>query len=283
MNQTNAHGKIGAFFTPSNTAKQNYLYLQFAGESDGGAAEGRGIDSFLLLYTHAGKGELEYLDRHYAVGAGEGFIIHCKQPYAYRPAPGADWKYDYFNINGQSFPVYYNQLLSARRLVFRAEAGTKLREWIGDLQMSARMPPGPKSELVASKTILCILTELIVADDTRLAEQGVMPKYVEGIMAHINRNYAAPITLDALAERFNVSKYHLSREFKKYTGYSPNEYVISVRINRAKALLKHTGDTVGEIAVRTGYGDVNHFIQLFKSREGLTPAAFRKRWTGEDA
>ena len=106
-------------------------------------------------------------------------------------------------------------------------------------------------------------------------------KVLHGIMKYINEYYRQQITLDELAAEFNVSKFHLSREFKKYTGYSPNEYVISVRLSRAKELLRNTARTITEIAQITGCGDVNHFIQLFKSHEKVTPAVFRRRWNRE--
>lgn len=64
------------FFTPSNTAKQNYLYLQCAGSIS--AARNYVppqpiMDSYLLLYTYSGSGELEYMDRRFTISQGEGF------------------------------------------------------------------------------------------------------------------------------------------------------------------------------------------------------------------
>ena len=281
-----ARGPGGAFFTPSNTARQNYLYLQFAGEQTlepGGAVDGRPIDSFLLLYARQGQGELSYMDKRAAVSPVEGFLISCEKPFSYRAAQTGPWRFDLFNMNGLSFPAYYQQLVRAHRAVFRAGEGTRVAGLIGDLANSAAMKSGPQSELVTSATIVLILTELIVSGGERRAAENMMPGYIGGIMEHLGLNYRGQVSLDSLADRFNVSKYHLSREFKKYTGYSPNEYLISVRISHAKELLKHSAATVGEIAILAGCGDVNHFIQLFKSREGMTPAAFRKRWMGEGA
>lgn len=276
----------GAFFTPSNTARQNYLYLQFAGGQalkPGEAIEGRPIDSYLLLYALEGQGELSYMEKRTVVSEGEGVLISCLKSFSYRASQAGPWRVSLFNMNGLSFPAYYQQLVSAHRAFFRAGEGTRVAGLIADLSRSAALKSGPQSELVTSTTIVCILTELIVSGGERRAEENVMPGYIGGIMEHLGANFRGQISLDSLADRFSVSKYHLSREFKKYTGYSPNEYLISVRISHAKELLKHTGATVGEIALMTGCGDVNHFIQLFKSREGMTPAAFRKRWMGESA
>lgn len=279
-------GPHGVFFTPSNTARQNYLYLQFAGEQTlrpGEATEGRPIASYFLLFTREGQGELTYMDKRITISEGEGFLISCLNPFSYRAAQTGFWRFSLFNMNGLNLPAYYHQLASAHRVFFRAEAQSRVADLISDLARSAAMKPGPQSELVTSTTIVCILTELIVSSGEHKVEEGAIPGYIGEVMEHLGANYRGRISLDSLAHQFSVSKYHLSREFKKYTGYSPNEYLISVRISHAKELLKHTGTTVGEIARMIGCSDVNHFIQLFKSREGMTPAAFRKRWMGESA
>ncbi len=276
-----AHG--GTFFTPSNTARQNYLYLKFAGEqtlAPGDSVERRSIDSYLLLFVRAGQGEMTFMDKRLTITAGEGVIINCLNPFSYRAANAEPWRFLLFHMNGQSFHAYYHQLVSAHRAHFHAEKGTRVAELIGELAYNAAIKPGPQSELVISTTLISLLTELIVSGVARHTQRSAMPGYVSGIMEHLTTNFRDQISLDALADQFNVSKYHLSREFKKYTGYSPNEYLISVRISHAKELLKHSNTTIGEIALLTGCGDVNHFIQLFKSREGMTPAAFRKRWAG---
>jgi len=191
-------------------------------------------------------------------------------------------------------PIYYSQLTSERSgssaedagwkngfARFRTEEGSIVDSSIRRLSDIALLPGTAQSELLASTFITNILTELIVNHNP--AEGGLkpMPRYIEGIMKYINNYYRQQITLDELAAEFNVSKFHLSREFKKYTGYSPNEYVITVRISHAKELLRNTAHTITEIAQITGCGDVNHFIQLFKNREKVTPAVFRRRWSPE--
>ena len=181
-------------------------------------------------------------------------------------------------MTGTSFGVYYNQFTAAHKPVFTVPEGSELAAHLEALAKAAHSKSTPQSELIISTEIICLLTQLVLKTDESASSKHTMPYYIEGIMERINSGYKDHITLDSLAAEFNVSKFHLSREFKKYTGYSPNEYLISVRINHAKELLRHTGYSVGEISQLTGCGDVNHFIQLFKSREKTTPAAFRRHW-----
>ena len=63
-------------------------------------------------------------------------------------------------------------------------------------------------------------------------------------------------------------------------GITVNEYLINARISYAKELLKYTDMPVGEIAFESGMNNVTHFINLFKSREEMTPLAYRKAWRG---
>ena len=68
----------------------------------------------------------------------------------------------------------------------------------------------------------------------------------------------------------------MSREFKRYIGKSPNDYLIDRRLDRVKELLSDSNRTIAEIGSLVGIPNTSHLLYLFKSREGLTPSAFRK-------
>lgn len=81
------------------------------------------------------------------------------------------------------------------------------------------------------------------------------------------------ISIESLERVANMSKSSLTRLFKKELGVSPMEYVISERISKAKELLKMT-KSVKESCFGAGFSDVNYFVRIFKSKEGITPGAF---------
>jgi AraC-like DNA-binding protein len=68
-----------------------------------------------------------------------------------------------------------------------------------------------------------------------------------------------------------VNKYYLAKLFKRHTGFSPGEFLISLRMTAAKALLKDTDLTIAEIADAVGIEHVSHFINLFKRRVSTAP------------
>ncbi|TXK68224.1 helix-turn-helix transcriptional regulator [Paenibacillus sp. N3.4] len=86
------------------------------------------------------------------------------------------------------------------------------------------------------------------------------------------------MSLDQLADEHAVSKFHLAKRFKQYTGYSPHEFLIQIRMTHAKEWLKYSDLPISEITARVGIDNTSHFINLFKDRFTQTPLAFRKKW-----
>ena len=101
------------------------------------------------------------------------------------------------------------------------------------------------------------------------------PSFIQKITEYITENYSAEITLDELAERFSVSKSHLSRQFKATTGFGLNEYITIVRIKNAERLVLTTDLSMTEIATKCGFNDSNYFSSVFKKLKGVPPLKFR--------
>ena len=98
------------------------------------------------------------------------------------------------------------------------------------------------------------------------------------VLAHIDANFTSDIHLDELAQRFDISKYYLTREFKRAYGETIFQHIISLRINYAKRLLRFTDKSVEEIAALCGFKDQSYFSKQFKKAENVTCLAFRRRW-----
>ena len=93
---------------------------------------------------------------------------------------------------------------------------------------------------------------------------------------YMNRHLFEPLTVQGVAEAVNLSASHFSREFKARTGYSPYEYIVLRRIDKAKYLLTSTRQSVKEVAYATGYNSEENFIHSFQKHVGIPPGLFRK-------
>ena len=92
------------------------------------------------------------------------------------------------------------------------------------------------------------------------------------VIRYINENIEKNVSLDRLARRFFVSKYHLCRAFKKHNGISIHGYINQKRVMRAKQLIA-AGETAAGAAYRVGFGDYSSFYRAYVKVVGKAPTA----------
>ena len=116
----------------------------------------------------------------------------------------------------------------------------------------------------------------------RLEPQSLFKnKEMMEIQTYIDKNYAEIDSLQEVAEKFFISNSHFSRAFKEYSGYSPIQYLMNIRIYKSQELLLNTNMRVNEISNMVGYKDNNNFIKQFKAKLGLTPNSYRNENANE--
>jgi two-component system response regulator YesN len=99
---------------------------------------------------------------------------------------------------------------------------------------------------------------------------------VKSACLHILFNVEDDISVKNVAEKLFISKAHLSEVFKQSTGTSLLEYITSVKVERAKYLLRTSPFKNYEIAEKLGFSDHEYFSKIFKKHTGFPPAVFRK-------
>ena len=95
----------------------------------------------------------------------------------------------------------------------------------------------------------------------------------------IDRDYAQPLDVEALARGVNMSAGHLSREFKAAYGESPYSYLMTRRIERAMALLRRGDLSVTEVCFEVGCSSLGTFSTRFTELVGVSPSAYRREPT----
>jgi AraC-like DNA-binding protein len=99
----------------------------------------------------------------------------------------------------------------------------------------------------------------------------------------IDREYAQPLDVEALARGVNMSGGHLSREFKRAFGESPYSYLMTRRIERAMALLRRGDLSVTEVCFTVGCSSLGTFSTRFTELVGMPPSAYRRLATDATA
>ena len=103
-----------------------------------------------------------------------------------------------------------------------------------------------------------------------------LTKQIIASKLYIDKNYYDNISLDKMAAKACVSKFHFIRIFKKYYGITPNQYLQEVRIENAKKLLQKS-KSIDEVCYEIGFASKTSFISLFKKLTGSTPLAYQNK------
>jgi len=109
--------------------------------------------------------------------------------------------------------------------------------------------------------------------DARLRELVSMRK----VRDRIDRDYAKPLDIEALAAGVHLSAGHLSRRFRETYGESPYSYLMTRRIERAMALLRRGDRSVTEVCFEVGCSSLGTFSSRFTELVGVPPSVYRER------
>ncbi|HEX7173764.1 MAG TPA: AraC family transcriptional regulator [Pyrinomonadaceae bacterium] len=104
---------------------------------------------------------------------------------------------------------------------------------------------------------------------------GLSGPALRRVLAYMADNYGHDLSLTDLAGEAGISTFHFAREFKRSTGEAPHQYLIKLRVERAKGLLAEGRLPIVEVGLRTGFNSQSHFARLFRRLTGTTPGSYR--------
>lgn len=228
-------------------------------------------DSLLLSYTYSGEGVLNYLGQSYPIRQGTGFLIDCRIPHEYRTT-GDHWEHADIHFSGKQAATLYSCFKQYGIVTF-TYAASAFNQMVDELLYVYTNLFSMRNLYVenALSTILCMILK-----NSEKEGFSRIPTTYRHIVRYMESNYMYPLSLDELSERFHVSKYHMSREFKKHTGYSPGDYLVMLRVQHASILLSQSDLSVESVAMQSGFGNMSNFNSQIKKRTGMTPSALRK-------
>lgn len=271
------------FFTPSSLAREVFYYptrcghyfcdsrYSFSHRSEI-AMEGDHNRNIMLFLVQSGAMELELSDVPVLAGAGQAVLFDCQEPYQYAASDGLEFTWLLFN--GANVRTFYQRILQAHggRPCFAPEAAAAIGQLLGSLLSNCAADERP-SEAACSQLIHRLLCLLLLDETEQRPDEG---DCIAQSIRFMNRHLFQPIGVQEVADAVNLSPSHFSRRFKARTGYSPYEYIVLRRIDRAKYLLASTDKSIKEIAFATGYNSEENFIHSFQKNVGISPSLFRK-------
>ena len=270
--------------TPSSFAKDTLFYIQEIGKLKSlrsHTSKRESLDSFLFIIVVSGSGTFTYKEKTYALSSGDHLFIDCKKPYSHESTDSDPWELMWVHFNGLLMDQYYLYFSNkTNSIVFCPDEQSDFHAILENLMILSNKK-STHSELLVSHLLNSLVTRVLTGktDQTMSASDTIADK-IKQIKDFLDENFQKKIPLDKIADEFFISKYHMSREFKKAYGITIANYMIAKRITYAKELLRFTNMQIEDIGNLCGIEDNSYFNKVFQKFEGMTASAYRKKWQG---
>lgn len=144
------------------------------------------------------------------------------------------------------------------------------------MQKCERMQKYREIEKAISVHLLCsvLLKAATLIKEKFNPESHNIDSYISEVVAYINENLKSKLVIEEMASMFFVSRAKLISDFKKTTGVTIGDYILTRRIRLSKELIR-SGMKISEVAEQSGFGNACHFIRTFKKVTGKTPLQYR--------
>lgn len=264
------------FYTPSEKARKLLFYMTSCGYYNTNMEyhiERDNYNSFLICYVC--EGQLSFTSEAITkvAQAGQICFLNCHNPHEYHTVGHA--RFYWLHVDGGNTHAIYRYLLEERGgFVFSAPNAQMTRDSLNEI-LSLFKNDQTFNETWLSTKLNQVLARLIEDGYSDNLSQSRSP--IAESISFIKKHYAEEISLSDIAGAVNMSRFHFSRRFKSEYGYSPHEYIILMRINRAKHLLTTTTDPVKNIAQSVGYSSAANFTNAFTKHVGFSPTEFRNQ------
>ena len=236
-----------------------------------------GRDGYLLLYTQAGKGLLQYKDGEYQLLPGSIALIDCNLRHEYSTYDDTDGDWTFYWLHFYCESTNFFMQIIYRDSFSVIDLGDALSP-IFDAVLKILPYSDADSLLKLNESVHYILMKMIEAvgtPKTKQTKESTNVEIIKEAVEYIKANYWQPFILEDVAKHFGLSKFHFIRVFKEITGMTPYRFLIVERVNVGKKLLQTTDLRIYEISTMTGFADEGHFIRTFKTISGITPKNYR--------
>ncbi|MFC0211825.1 helix-turn-helix domain-containing protein [Paenibacillus chartarius] len=280
-------GRPESYFVVSNPEPEEVsgVTVLFAGHSQTKPGHQLGpkvVDHYLLHHVLAGQGEFSSGGNVHRLSAGDSFLISPGELVRYASEPADPWMYRWVAFRGDgSAPLLAAAGFTSGAPVIRA--GTSLRpgRHIRAIEQAFR-----SRSLSASLQASGHLQLLFAAyRDARSAEEAggggpATPPQIEATVRqaiqYLSTQYAEPISIELMAETLGYNRAYLSKLFKRETGLTPVTFLLRLRLDKARRMLRERHDlTTAQIAASVGFQDPLYFSKQFHRQYGESPTEYR--------
>lgn len=227
-------------------------------------------DLYALHYVLSGRGYVKVQGELHVLQRGDSFLIYPDEEYFYYPDEECPWEYEWVDFRGNGV----ERLLALtgftrEKPVMQLMPG--LHEQFQVVSDAADRIVRQEQEAARLHLLLtCYFRDdLSSEEDNQKAYMQLAGEYIA------NYYWRSDLKVPEIAKHLHIDRTHLFRLFKESVGMAPQQYLASVRMEKARRLLQDTDMSVQAVAASVGYEDALHFSKTFKKVQGITPSGYR--------
>ncbi|WP_430813827.1 AraC family transcriptional regulator [Carboxylicivirga sp. RSCT41] len=237
---------------------------------------GRILNEYQINYITEGNGVLENKKGKFIVKPGSLMIIRKGEWHRYRPTKGHGWVENYIGFDGKLAEHFLteNQVLKGQSMIQCGVREDFIDSYFKIFELIKNEDPG--NQHIAAGLIIKLLGYIVAWEKQRNFSGKPIEKLIQEARFYMRNNVNGEIDLEKLAEDNFVAYSYFRKMFKKYTGISPHQYHLDLKIIRAKELILTTNKNIKEISYELGFQSIHYFSRLFKKKTGCNPSELRK-------
>jgi AraC-like DNA-binding protein len=239
---------------------------------------GRALDSHQLLYISRGRGLFE--SRKTAIQpieAGHVVFLFPGVWHRYRPDTETGWEEHWVGFDGNVARRWVrNKFFLPSTPVFKLAHEEKWHALFTELIAVIKLNRPALQQIMAGFTAQ-MLGLLYSGQQAELAGDDRSLLIVQRALSRMQSEVESGLNAQAFARELNVSYSSFRHTFQRHTGASPHQYMLELRLVRARNMLAQTTQSVKEIAQQAGFDDEHYFCRFFKTKTGFTPGQWRSR------
>jgi AraC-like DNA-binding protein len=241
---------------------------------------GRVLNEFQINFITEGAGILENRHGTFVLKQGSIFITFPGEWHRYQPNSKTGWTENFIGFDGEmARKLISGPQFSPENPVYNFGIKEEILDsYLKIFDLVEKEYPG--FQQIASGMVIKLLGYIVSFEKQKGFSGKPIAKVIEMTRFEMRQKMGEEIDLKRLAVKHNVSYSFFRKMFKKYTGVSPGQYHLQLRITRAKELLISTDKSIKEISYELGFQSIFYFSNLFKKKEGVTPSHFRNKNAG---
>ncbi len=236
---------------------------------------GRTLQEYQILYITEGRGVFESEKGLFKVQAGNLLIIRKGQWHRYKPDEDSGWTEFYVGFDGHLADHFLLQksVLEGKSVIPVGKHTELLDTYLQVFDLIQDEKPGFQE--IASGLIIKLLGYIVAFQKQSDFSSKPLEKAIQELRFAMREDIVAQPNLEYYAQLCNVSTDYFRIMFKKYTGVSPHQYQLDLKLMRAKELLVTSTKSVKEISYELGFQSVHYFSRYFKKRMGMNASELR--------